>query len=332
MPVDETKIKNTSQRDKMMVSLYQSKDKNESSSLATDAKVNLDINKEVKESSSLEMPEDLTTDAKVDFKKREKELNEQIDLVLGLQSKYHHLHYKFYLSNTIDTDEEFEKLLKCNFQVWKMENWGNTFPLKWILLEHLIEINKNHGKHFINFTDMSNLAKHPEINMLEKEDLMCFLRFQHNEGKIIFLENIHDLIIIRPQWLADAYRCLVSDRLENSKLHHLEDWTLFTRQGKISESLITELFESKSGSQFSGKKNLHDVMEKLDILVKIENSGYYIMPSKMQSSTFDVVCETFGIRTEKCKRTSWLCFKFDFLPPSFLTIYLLGLLKNTLTK
>ncbi|VDI52546.1 Hypothetical predicted protein [Mytilus galloprovincialis] len=257
-------------------------------------------------------------DKQADFKKREKELDKQIDGVFGLQSKYHHLHHKFYLSNIKDTDEEFEKLRiaisKC---ARKMDNWGNAFPLKWILLEHLIDINKIDGTNFINFTDFSNLAKHPDINMLEREDLMLFLRYQHNVGNIIFFENIQDLIILRPQWLADAFRCLVSDKIDNSRLHHLDDWTLLTRQGKISESLITELFNSKDESQFSGQKNnLHKVMEKLNILVKIENSNY-IMPSMMPSAKFEDVCEQFGILTDKCIRTSWLCFKFEFLPPSF---------------
>ncbi|VDI56727.1 Hypothetical predicted protein [Mytilus galloprovincialis] len=254
-----------------------------------------------------------------DFMKREKELNGQLDQVLGFRSKYHHLHNKFYLSNIDDSDEEFEKLRYAIYETArKMGNWGKAFPLKWILLEHLIEINKNNGKNFINFTEMSNLAKHPDINILEKKDLLLFLRFQHNVGNIIFFENILDLIILRPQWLADAFRCLVSDRVDNRRLHHLEDLTLFKHQGKISDSLIKELFESKDGSQFSGQKNnLYKVMEKLDIIVKIENSSYYMMPSAMPSSTFDVVCEKFGILTQNCKRTSWLCFKFEFLPPSF---------------
>ncbi|VDI73775.1 Hypothetical predicted protein, partial [Mytilus galloprovincialis] len=238
--------------------------------------------------------------------------------VLGYQSKYHHLHDEFYLSNKEDTDKEFEKLRFAIFETTgKMKNWGEAFPLKWILLEHLIEINKNHGKHFINFTEMIKLAKHPDINIIDEDELLLFLRFQHNVGNIIFFDNIRDLIILNPQWLADAFRCLVSDRLENSKLHHIEDWTLFKRQGKISESLITELFESKDGSQFSGQKdNLHKVMEKLDILVKIENSNY-IMPSMMPSAKFEDLCNKFGILKENCKRTSWLCFKFEFLPPSF---------------
>ncbi|XP_063418366.1 probable serine/threonine-protein kinase pats1 [Mytilus trossulus] len=258
-------------------------------------------------------------DKEADLKKRKKELNDQLDQVLGLQSKYHHLHKKWYLSNLTDTDEEFVKLQHAISETArKMDNWGNAFPLKWILLEHLIEINKNDGKNIINLNDMSKLAKHHDINILEKDELLLFLRFQHNVGNIIFFENIPDLIILKPQWLADAFRCLVSDRIDDSSLHYLEDWTLFTRQGKISESLITKLFETKDGSQFLGQKNnLHKVMEKLDILVKIENSNYYIMPSQMPSSTFEDICREFGILTPKCERTSWLCFKFIFLPPSF---------------
>ncbi|XP_063409148.1 uncharacterized protein LOC134692619 [Mytilus trossulus] len=37
----------------------------------------------------------------------------------------------------------------------------------------------------------------------------------------------------------------------------------------------------------------------------------------MPSAKFEVVCTQIGIFTEKCKRTPWLCFKFEFLPPSF---------------
>ncbi|XP_063409161.1 uncharacterized protein LOC134692632 [Mytilus trossulus] len=81
-------------------------------------------------------------DKEADFKTREKELDDQMNQVLGFQTKYHHLHNKFYLSNTNDSDEEFEKLRYAIYETArKMENWGKGFPLKWILLEHLIEIN-----------------------------------------------------------------------------------------------------------------------------------------------------------------------------------------------
>ncbi|XP_063410636.1 uncharacterized protein LOC134693673 [Mytilus trossulus] len=41
------------------------------------------------------------------------------------------------------------------------------------------------------------------------------------------------------------------------------------------------------------------------------------MPSQMPSSTFENISRDVGILTQNCKRTSWLCFKFIFLPPSF---------------
>lgn len=223
---------------------------------------------------------------------------------------------KFYLSNTNDCDGEFEQVRIAIYEnAKKMDNWGKDFPLKWILFEHLIAINKDNGKNFTNYNDMVQMAKHNEINIHEPDDLLLFLRFQHNVGNIIFFEIIKDLIILKPQWLADSFRCLVSDNVDNS-LHHLEDWTELKEHGKISEYLITKLFESKTGSQFSGQRvNLHKIMEKLDILVKIKSTDTYIMPSEIKHCTFENVCTLVGI--EHCRRTSWLCLKFDFLPPCF---------------
>ncbi|CAG2254570.1 unnamed protein product [Mytilus edulis] len=190
--------------------------------------------------------------------RREKnEIENQLNKVFGLHSKYHHLHNTLYLSNTEDIDEVFEKLQnEVSEAALKMDNWGKDCSIKWILLEHLIDINKKDGKQFINFTQMSKLAKHHDINIQEEDELLLFLQFQHSVGNIIFFENIRDLIILNPQWLADAFRCLVSDRVDNSRLYHLDDWTLFVREGKISKLLITELFKSKDGSQFSGQKNI----------------------------------------------------------------------------
>ncbi|XP_076085429.1 uncharacterized protein LOC143056232 [Mytilus galloprovincialis] len=249
--------------------------------------------------------------------KRIEKLDDQLDKVLGYHSKHHHLHDKFYLSNTEDHDNAFQGLRTAIFDTArKMNNWGQALPMKWILLEYLIEINKDQGRNFVKLTDMIEMGKHPEINIIEKEDLLVFLRFQHNIGNIIFFENIPDLIILKPQWLADAFRCLVSNRIE-AKFHHLSDYKLLKNHGKISKSLISKLFESKKGSQFLGQQgNLHQLMEKLDIIVKVD-TDLYIMPSNMPASTFEDVCRNVGIRNTDCKRTSWLCLKFDFLPPSF---------------
>lgn len=198
-----------------------------------------------------------------------------------------------------------------------MINWGKRMPLKLILLEHLVEMNKKFGMNFININDLVNIAKHPDINIMDRNDVLLFLRFQHNIGNIIFFDDIPDLIILNPQWLVDAFRCLVSDRIDPTLLHRA-DCTKFEHSGQISESLMIELFKSKHRSDFSGQSTeLLEVMKKFDILVEVENTRSYIVPSMMPSLSFDEICKRIGVLQTSCKRTSWLCLKFDFLPPAF---------------
>lgn len=197
-----------------------------------------------------------------------------------------------------------------------MNNWGAQVPLKWVLLEHLIEINIANERKVMNFSEIITLAKHPNINILDSGDVLLFLRFQHELGNIIFFDDIQDLIIINPQWLVDAFRCLVSNTFVVEHLQHCDDWSTFLGTGEISDFLIIELFKSKCGGQFLKHKNdLLKVMEKFDILVKIENKHCYIMPSMVPSCKFDTVCKIFQVK--KSTRSSWMCLKFEFLPPAF---------------
>ncbi|XP_071171106.1 uncharacterized protein [Mytilus edulis] len=260
------------------------------------------------------------------------ELQNQLDDVLKHQSKYHHFRDIFCLSNTDDPDEEFEKLrLKISATAMKMKNWGELMPLKWILLEHLIEINKNEGKHFINFSDMVSLANHPDIKMINIKDVEAFLRFQNKEGNIIFFEDMQDFIILNPQWLVNAFRCLVSDKID-ANLQHRSDWGDFKHKGKLSESLIKQLFKSRNGEKFIGQsKHLLKVMEKFDIIIKIDGTSSYIMPSMMPSAVFHEECSKIGIEGEDCKRTSWLCLKFEFLPPAFFNHFYVWFIKSKYT-
>lgn len=217
-----------------------------------------------------------------------------------------------------DNDDEFEKLrLEISAAAMKMDTWGGSVPLKWILLEYLIEINRNNGKNFVTFSEVVKLAKHRDIGIEDNYEVALFLRFQHESGNIIFFENILDLIILNPKWLIDAFRCLVPDKIDDN-LHHRTDWTAFVRNGLISKSLITKLFESKRGGQFlEQREHLLHVMETFDILVKIDNTDSYIMPSMMPSVSFDEICQQTGVDEPNCNRTSWLCLQFEFIPPAF---------------
>ncbi|XP_052083874.1 uncharacterized protein LOC127721233 isoform X2 [Mytilus californianus] len=251
-------------------------------------------------------------------KKREKELQNKLHDVLERQGKYHHLRNIHFVSNMDKSDNQFEQLRQDIFgAVELMNNWGEPMPVVWILLEHLIDINKKNGMNFTNLSGIVKMAKHREINIVDINIVLTFLRFQHKEGNIIFFDDIQDLIILNPKWLVDAFRCLVSDKID-ATLQHLDDWSILTRSGKASDYLISRLFQSETKRQFfNQKEDLLKVMVKFDILIKIEETSYYIMPSKMPSLSFDKVCAAIGVERPNCNRTSWLCLKFEFLPPAF---------------
>lgn len=201
-----------------------------------------------------------------------------------------------------------------------MQNWGEPMPLKWILLEHLIDIIKSKGKSFISLNDMINIAKHPDIAISDSDELLLFLRFQNEVGNIMYFEDIRNLIILEPQWLANAFRCLVSNNLDvnDVSVNVCSDLIKLRKTGELSYRLLRILFEIKGGSQFVEQMDdLIEVMKRFDIIVNMENKNSYIMPSMMPISSFESVCNDIGIYAGKCQRSSWFCLKFSFLPPAF---------------
>lgn len=206
-----------------------------------------------------------------------------------------------------------------------MQHWGEEVPLKWMLLERVIDTNKKSGKNFITFDDMINIAKHRDIGMDDSMEVITFLHFQNEVGKIVFFDDIPDLIILEPQWLANVFQCLVSDRLleikelkDVNKTKICSDLIDLKQKGEISDLLINTLFKIKGGSDFFiQRKQLLEIMKKFDILVEIEGKQAYIMPSRMPSTSYATVCKNLGFVNDNCKKTSWFCLKFGFLPPSF---------------
>ncbi|XP_063448302.1 uncharacterized protein LOC134727840 [Mytilus trossulus] len=270
-------------------------------------------------------PEPEPVTATENIKNRKTVLGRQLAEVFGKLNKFKHLQNIYYLSNRTDKDDEFEKLRKeISETATKMNTWGECVPLKWILLEHLIEVNMEKKKNYIEFSDMREMAAHSEIGIEDSKEVLRFLCFQHEVGNIIYFEDIPDLIILNPQWLVDAFRCLVSDKIDPTA-----GWTDFLQNGLLTKSLITKLFESKSGDNFVGKtKELLDIMLKFDILVKTNEKDKYVMPSMMPTKSFEEVYETIGGDHPNCTRTSWFCLQFEFLPPAFFNHFSAGYMKK----
>ncbi|VDI71250.1 Hypothetical predicted protein, partial [Mytilus galloprovincialis] len=249
---------------------------------------------------------------------RKMELEAQLQKVLGGSRKYKHLRKIVYISNVADSNEEFEKLrMEISAAASQLVNWGERIPLRWILLESLIKSIRKNGLNVITISDMLSIAKDRHINILDSDEIVLFLRFQHESGNVIFFEEMLDFIILNPEWLVDACRCLMSDRIDNIIKHPI-DFKEFTQTGKLSKTLISALFKLRIGKQFSEQReNLVRVMEKFDILVKSKEIGSYIMPSMLPYVSFEDISQQIGYSHSNCKKTSWLCLTFEFLPPAF---------------
>jgi hypothetical protein len=48
----------------------------------------------------------------------------------------------------------------------------------------------------------------------------------------------------------------------------------------------------------------------------------------IKPSSFNVICDKFGVHTPSCHRTSWLLLEFEFLPPAFFNHVLVGYIKK----
>lgn len=243
--------------------------------------------------------------------------------VLASQSKFKHYRNTFFVSNKEDSDEIYQNIRHEILQTAKeMSNWGEKKPLQWILLEHFIEKIKSKNIVIVTYKEIYQFASNSAFDVASESELKEFLKFQHNVGNIIFFEEIGDYVILNPQWLADAFRCLVSDKIATKTVNH-PDLENFRQTGELSNELITDMFLSKTGSLFfQYKEHLLKVMEKFDIIVQpnkttLEKNKFYFLPSMMQSSTLTKVCELFKVDGNRCTRTSWFCIEFNFLPPAF---------------
>jgi len=214
----------------------------------------------------------------------------------------------------------------------EMSSWGKELPLRWIHLETALDGERDAGSNILPFHLVVKLAKDSSLPTSDNEEIILFLRYQHECGHVIFFKDLPDYIILNPRWLIDAFKCLVSAHQFQRTLLHLEDWTELEETGRLTNKLISKLFEKVPKLKFMEyKEHLLHVLEKFDIIVKpnnIENMTSYYMPCMIKPSSFNVICDKFGVHTPSCHRTSWLLLEFEFLPPAFFNHVLVGYIRK----
>lgn len=90
---------------------------------------------------------------------KKKEFNHYLSSILSRHAKRRHLREPHFVSNTLPSEDkhEFKSLRKDIFCHAKdLQNWGDTLPTRWIVLEK--EINMKLPEHVMSYTDAAKLA------------------------------------------------------------------------------------------------------------------------------------------------------------------------------
>ncbi|CAC5398288.1 unnamed protein product [Mytilus coruscus] len=252
--------------------------------------------------------------------KRQKKFKENLREVLNKQEKKGHLRNIYFISNTEDSDIVFEEIRKeISSLAMDMEDWGKDCPLKWLLFQQVLLKLKDNNVPISSTKALLKIAKHKDINISEDNEVKQCLQYCHDIGTVVYFdeENLADHVILDPKWLINAFRCLVSDKIDNV-IEVSDDWQTLKDTGLLTDSLISRLFRKESELKFDEHKtHLLEVMKRFDIIVNLKNSNALYMPCMIKSCSFSEVQKQFCDGNQPFYKTSWFCLEFKFLPPAF---------------
>ncbi|XP_076084380.1 uncharacterized protein LOC143055122 [Mytilus galloprovincialis] len=253
-------------------------------------------------------------------KKRQRQFKDNLGQVLKDQEKKRHLRNIYFISNTEDADIVFEEIRKEIYrQASEMEDWGKICPLKWLLFQQVLLKLRDNNVPISSTKTLLKIAKHDDIGISEENEVKRCLQYCNDNGTVIYFDEEHltDHVILNPKWLIKAFRCLVSDKIDNF-IEVSDDWQQLKDTGQLTDSLISRLFRKEPNLKFEDNKaHLIEVMKRFDIIVNLKDSTTLYMPCMIKSCSFSEVQKQCSDGSQSIHKTSWLCLEFKFLPPAF---------------
>ncbi|XP_063417379.1 uncharacterized protein LOC134699912 [Mytilus trossulus] len=255
-----------------------------------------------------------------------------------------HIRYIRYISNRTDNDDIFREIRKFILELaTSMQTWNTDHPLKFIQLEKCLQ-EKKKKLHipiisFDDIQDISNKLSKP----LKKEELKLFLEYHHATRALIYFEDLLKFIILDTQWLSHIFKCIVTtekcqSEFLNCKMNQeLDD---LHNKGILQITLLDEIFKDKTNvlHQHVGHKDeILKVMEKFDIIIPATEDGVgkkplYYVPCMVKRKPEGDIYDMINATTDKCKKSTWLCFKFEFLPPHLINHLIASLINYGVAK
>ncbi|XP_052078028.1 uncharacterized protein LOC127715966 [Mytilus californianus] len=208
-------------------------------------------------------------------------------------------------------------------------SWNESRPVRWVNLEKSLLEEINSGQFILSKAEILEIASNTNQPISDPDEVEAFLVYHHGIGTYTYFKDLPDYVVLFPQWLANAFKCIVFADIFQVEVSIITEWNQFRTTGRLSEKLLDHLFSCQSSEIKDHRDHILAMMEKFDIIVRpkikqasneiVQESNYFV-PCMKRTKDLDEVIVLF-----KCEsKSSWLCLEFEFLPPPLTTSLLLA--------
>ncbi|VDI03474.1 Hypothetical predicted protein, partial [Mytilus galloprovincialis] len=233
--------------------------------------------------------------------------------------------YTQFISNTKDNNDVFHEIRKSILKLARtIKTWNKDYPLKFIQLEKRLQEKKKELL-IISIQEMKHLSVDSSKPLSEAE-LTLFLKYHHEIRSLVYFEDLPNHIILDTQWLSDAFKCIFTAekfQLKIKTFKNKEKWDDLNQRGVLHSEVLGDIFKNEQSILSKHKDHILKVMEKFDIIIRpitseedatTEISCYYV-PCMVKEKPECDIYQMFKVTEDTCKKSTWFCFKFNFLPP-----------------
>ncbi|CAC5414723.1 unnamed protein product [Mytilus coruscus] len=237
------------------------------------------------------------------------------------EDELRHIRQDYFISNTEDDPSVFQQIREDILNLArKMKSWNKDYPLKFIQLEKRLE-GKKKELPIISFQEIRHMSTDTS-NPLNDEELELFLEFHHEIRALVYFKDLPSYIILDTQWLSDVFRCIVTARkFQTISIKNIKKWEELYSRGKLHSEVLEDIFK-KENNFSKHKDHILNVMEKFDIIIRptiserdgAEEKPCYYVPCMIKKEPEGDIYEMFNVTENTCFKSTWLCYKFKFLP------------------
>ncbi|XP_063396998.1 uncharacterized protein LOC134681345 [Mytilus trossulus] len=244
------------------------------------------------------------------------------------EDELRHIRQEYFISNTEDDPSVFQHIREDILNLArKMKTWNKVYPLKFIQLEKRLQEKKKELP-IISFEAIQHISTDTP-NPLNDEELRLFLEFHHEIRALVYFQDLPSYIILDTQWLSDAFRCIVTaQKFRAISTRNRKKWDELYSRGILHSEVLDDIFKKSENIFSKHKDHILNVMEKFDIIIR-PNTCYisenqrdagddkplYYVPCMIKSEPECDIYEMFNVTENTCTKSTWLCYKFRFLPP-----------------